>query len=252
MPLSRISERMKFEVPLMMPAIHSMRLADRPSRSALMIGTPPATAASKATITPFFCAAEKMRLPCVASSALLAVTTCLPCAIASSTRSLAMRVRPISSTTMSTSGERATAKALETTFAFPPTMDFAFLVCLSATCVIAIARPARRRISPALRLRTSQVPPPTVPMPSRPTLMGRIMTRARRSGRSSQEPVLAEHVADAAHGLAQAVLVLDQRGARVVVAVVAEADAGRDRDLRAVEQPLGELDRAERGVGLGD
>ncbi len=39
-------------VPLMMPAIHSMRLAVRPSRSALMIGMPPATAASNATITP--------------------------------------------------------------------------------------------------------------------------------------------------------------------------------------------------------
>ena len=52
-PLSRISDRMKLVVPLMMPAIHSMRLAVRPSRSALMIGMPPATAASKATITPF-------------------------------------------------------------------------------------------------------------------------------------------------------------------------------------------------------
>ena len=74
----------------MMPAIHSMRLADRPSRSALMIGTPPATAASNATITPFFCAAAKISLPCVASSALFAVTTCLPWRIASSTSSLAM------------------------------------------------------------------------------------------------------------------------------------------------------------------
>ena len=74
----------------MMPAIHSMRLAARPSRSALMIGMPPATEASKATITPFFCAAVKISLPCVASSALLAVTTCLPCRIASSTSSLAM------------------------------------------------------------------------------------------------------------------------------------------------------------------
>src|SRR6185436_20049099 len=35
-----------------------------------------------------------------------------------------------------------------------------------------IARPARRWISSALRLSTSQVPPPTVPMPSSPTLMG--------------------------------------------------------------------------------
>ena len=39
-------------VPLMMPAIHSMRLAVSPSRSALMMGMPPATAASNATITP--------------------------------------------------------------------------------------------------------------------------------------------------------------------------------------------------------
>ncbi len=74
----------------MMPAIHSMRLAVRPSRSALMIGMPPATAASNATITPFFCAAAKISLPCVASSALFAVTTCLPLSIASSTRSFAI------------------------------------------------------------------------------------------------------------------------------------------------------------------
>jgi hypothetical protein len=51
-PLSRISDRMKLLVPLMIPAIHSMRLAVSPSRSALMIGMPPATAASNATITP--------------------------------------------------------------------------------------------------------------------------------------------------------------------------------------------------------
>lgn len=51
--LSRISERMKLVVPLMMPAIHSIRLAVSPSRKALMIGMPPATAASKATMTFF-------------------------------------------------------------------------------------------------------------------------------------------------------------------------------------------------------
>ena len=76
-------------VPLMMPAIHSMRLAVKPSRNALMMGMPPATAASKATITRIFCAAAKISLPCVASSALLAVTTCLPLAMALSTSSFA-------------------------------------------------------------------------------------------------------------------------------------------------------------------
>ena len=76
---------MKLLVPLMMPAIHSIRLAVRPSRSALMIGMPPPTAASNATITPRARAASKISLPCRASSALFAVITCLPRPIASST-----------------------------------------------------------------------------------------------------------------------------------------------------------------------
>ncbi len=75
----------------MIPAIHSMRFALRPSRSALMIGIPPATAASNATITPLRCAASKISLPCTASSALFAVTTCLPLSIAASTSSFAIR-----------------------------------------------------------------------------------------------------------------------------------------------------------------
>ena len=70
-------------MPLMMPAIHSMRLAVSPSRSALMIGMPPATAASNATITPAFVRRGEDLVAVRASSALLAVTTCLPLAIAS-------------------------------------------------------------------------------------------------------------------------------------------------------------------------
>jgi hypothetical protein len=60
-----------------------------PFAQALMIGMPPATAASKATMTPFFWAAAKISLPCLASRALLAVTTCLPWSIACSTRTRA-------------------------------------------------------------------------------------------------------------------------------------------------------------------
>src|SRR5688572_12632216 len=78
----------------------------------------------------------------------------------------------MSSTTISTSLPRTTWKASATTRALFFTSDLAFRTSLSATCVILIARPARRRISSALRLSTSQVPPPTVPMPSRPTLIG--------------------------------------------------------------------------------
>ena len=43
-----------------------------------MMGMPPATAASKFKATPFFSASRASSVPCFASSALLAVTTCLP------------------------------------------------------------------------------------------------------------------------------------------------------------------------------
>src|SRR5258706_11401672 len=54
------------------------------------------------------------------------------------------------------------------------TIDEARFVSLSATFAILIARPARRWISSALRPSTSHTPLPTVPMPSRPTLIGRM------------------------------------------------------------------------------
>src|SRR5262245_3367987 len=193
MPLSRISDRMKLEVPLMMPAIHSMRLAARPSRTALMIGMPPATEASKPTITPAFCAALKIWLPCLASSALLAVTTCLPFAIASSTSCFATVYPPISSTTMSMSGALTTSNASAWILAFPPVSFLAFATALSATRAMRIARPARRLISLALRLRTSQVPPPTVPIPSRPTLIGFISFQSELQMLFHSRPFVAQH-----------------------------------------------------------
>src|SRR6185436_15909271 len=94
-----------------------------------------------------------------------------------------------------------------------------------------------------------------MPCPSRTAGFGWITPRpafAAGSRRPSQQPVLSEHVADAARRLAQPVLVLDQRDAHVVVAVVAEADAGRDRDLGLLDQPLGEGDGAFLGVEIGD
>ena len=59
--------------------------------SVLMIGMPPATAASKASATPASSARAASAVPCSAISALLAVTTCLPCASAVSTT---LRARP--------------------------------------------------------------------------------------------------------------------------------------------------------------
>src|SRR5437016_1421715 len=58
--------------------------------------------------------------------------------------------------------------------------------------------------------------------------------------------------ADAAHSLAGAVLVLDEREAHVVVAMLAEADTGRDRDLGLLQEELRELERAHGLEGVGD
>ena len=67
-----------------------------------MTGMPPATAASKLRATPFFSASRASSTPCLASSALLAVTTCLPAPSAASTASLATPSSPpISSTNTS-------------------------------------------------------------------------------------------------------------------------------------------------------
>ena len=113
-PLSRISVRMKLEVPLMMPAIHSMRLADRPAQR-LMMGMPPATAASKPP-SRLFPGAGKDFVAVHGQQFLLAVTTYVAqLSMAASTSSLAMPVPPIRSTTMSMSGWRATAKASSAT-----------------------------------------------------------------------------------------------------------------------------------------
>ena len=162
-------------VPLIIPAIHSMRLALRPSRTALIIGTPPATAASNATITPCFCASANISLPYIANNALFAVTTCLPLAIALSTNSLATPQPPISSITISTSGSLTTANASSTTRQVPCVISLARTTSFSATTTIRIGRPARREISSALRDNTVNVPAPTVPIPSRPTFIGFII-----------------------------------------------------------------------------
>jgi len=77
-------------------------------------------------------------------------------------------------------GTRGTIDAsrsfLEKAAAFPTSLC-ARSVSLSATIVITMPRPARRVISSWLRASTSKVPPPTVPMPSKPTLMGFITNR---------------------------------------------------------------------------
>src|SRR5438477_447353 len=54
---------MKFEVPLMIPAIHSIRFALKPSRSALMMGMPPATAVVPVLRATLGCSGPRARGP---------------------------------------------------------------------------------------------------------------------------------------------------------------------------------------------
>ena len=88
----------------MMPWIERMRLATRPSRSARMIGMPPATLASKSRCRWCLSAVWKSSAPRSASSALFAVMTCLPFCSACWISSKASVVPPISSTMTSRSG----------------------------------------------------------------------------------------------------------------------------------------------------
>src|SRR6187455_834970 len=111
---------------------------------------------------------------------------------------------PISSTTISTSSPRTTLKASATTLAFFPTIFLARSTALSATTEIRMARPARRWISSALRLSTSQVPPPTVPMPSNPTLIGFISLQPELQVALDVGPFAGEHAVH--HGVADAAI----------------------------------------------
>src|SRR5437879_3338868 len=103
---------------------------------------------------------------------------------------------------------------------------------------------------------------PTVPNPARPTLRGSAMVQSGKCPRSAafgerQDVVQLfragfKKAPDVAGGLADALLVLDQRDADISFAVFAEADAGRDRDLGLLDQEGREFDRAERVERLRD
>ena len=115
--------------------------------------------------------------------------------------------------------------------------------------VTAIGRPARAATISALSRSIFSTPPPTVPRPARATDRGRVMARPPRTApvRRHCDSGLQE-AADVADRLAQPVGVLHQRDAHVALAVLAEAQAGRHRDLGPLQQQLGELDAAQRGI----
>ena len=157
------------EVPLTMPARASTRLAARPVRSASTMGMPPATEPSKPNDRPRSRALAKSASPQEASSALLAVTTCWPAAMAFCTSVFAAPSPPISSNSTSTSllaSERSSVSN-----SAPPSAMFGFGVRL-ATRVNSTGRPARSAMASRFSIKSLATLAPTVPRPARPTRRG--------------------------------------------------------------------------------
>src|SRR5262245_50208969 len=140
-------------------------------------------------------------------------------------------------------------------------MAEARFVSLSATVEILIALPARRWISSALRPSTSQTPLPTVPMPSRPTLIGRISFHPELQMPLHIGPFLDEHAVH--HGVADGAvtprpLAADDavllRAERLDSALRAEVEVvGAQADHAAVQllESVGEEKQLARGVHVG-
>src|SRR5262245_30913311 len=109
------------------------------------------------------------------------------------------------------------------------------------------------------RARRRMRPVPTVPRPAMPILRGSLMLSRHRRGRLRLRHyvvqglgALREKLLEVARRLTDAVLVFNQCDADVAFPVLAEAEPRRDGDIRLVDQELGELDRTEIAIGLGD
>src|SRR6478609_2164619 len=154
MPPRAISDRMKLVVPLTIPWMRSTWAAASVSCSTRMTGTTPATAPSKRSWTWCSRAVVHSSSPWLASSSLLALTTCLPARIAFRTYSRAGSMPPISSTIRSDSA-RSWSKSPRDRVRTPLSAGF---------------RPVMCAIWSARSLSSCSNAPPTVPCPSRPTL----------------------------------------------------------------------------------
>src|SRR2546426_3767539 len=343
-----------------MPKAERMRLAGSPSLTARIGGMPPATAASNPSMTRLRRASAKISAPWWASSALFAVTTCLPDASAFRMKVRAGSRPPTSSITICTSGSSSTRLASPTSGSRPRSSPSRGRVrSASATRRSTSRQPARSCISAPWLSSTLTTPLPTVPRPRSAILIssitlggglrqlggglrlpseasprtqgepqdvagagraaarpgagppaceasdlitprrpGRAIRRAcagkagarnvdrgaraclrrppgcvadqppfeRRLGRRNParggvsegaveappSPLSRGEGLQAAQGLFDPLLVLDEGEPDIALAVFAEADAGRDRHLALLDQHLGELERAHDAVGLGD
>src|ERR1700678_2512595 len=263
-----------------MPYTRANELPDIPSRSVFTIGMAPPTAASKLSATPCCSASAASATPCLASSALLAVTTDFPAASAVSTASFAGSPSPpISSTntSISRSAASATGSSTQRRRVLPRSRFFSGVRAEAATT--SMFRPQRAAIRSRCRSIRRTTAEPTVPSPARPAFKGATMCRplshnpeklptfrtrpcanSRRSepGRRRRSTPLRQRddvvqlfrtgfkeTAQVAGGLADALLILNQRNAHKALPVLAEPDTRRNRDLGLLDQQGGKLDGVE-------
>src|SRR5258705_11548992 len=151
---------------------------------------------------------------------------------------------------MSMSGFAITSRASDTIFAWSPTTSLARAVSRSATIVISMPRPARRRISSWLRRSTLNVPLPTVPMPSRPTWMGFMVRMASVGSVSMTFSVVFEKARDATDRIGQVIGVRQEHETEVVGLRPVEAGALHDDHFFFGKQFIGELLVVGDGVHL--
>src|SRR5450756_2434708 len=265
-----------------------MSVPANPSRRVLMTGIAAPTAASKLSAPPCFSAALANRNPCLAISALLAVTTDLPdFSAASIADSAGSPEPPISSTKQSMPGSFASASGL---FAqpMPRRSRPRFLTFERAvTATTRTPRPQRAdSVRPCCSIRRT-TSAPTVPSPAIPTFRGATMTR--KTCRKDDEwegpdprtvsipgsppgtcfsgsclPPVGErnHVvqrfnaafkeaAHAAGGLADSLLVFHHGDAHIALAVLAEGDPRRHHHPGFLHHQGRELHAADAAERLG-
>src|SRR5215471_4589142 len=219
-----------------------MPVPARPSRSVLMTGIAAPTAASKFSAPPCFSAACARRMPCLAISALLAVTTDLPAPSAASTAdSAGSPAPPISSTKQSTSGWVASASGsfAHSTPRRSTARFLAFERAVTATTRMPRPlRPASTRAWVSIKRTTSA---PTVPSPAIPTFRGATIMLRKPAGEQltpigerndvvQRFDAAFKEAAHAARGLPDTLLVFHHGDADISFTMLAEADAGRHHD----------------------
>src|ERR1700751_3949149 len=212
-----------------------MAVAARPSRKVLTIGIAAPTAASKFRAPPCFSAACARRRPCLAISALLAVTTDLPALRAVSVADKAgSPAPPINSTRQSTSGWLAISSGFLAQAMPDRSMPRLFAFDRAVTATTRTPRPQRADSARPLFSIRRTTSAPTVPSPAIPTLRGATIAasnfRIRLSPVGERNHVVQRFEAafkEAAHtagGLADALFVLHHRNTHEPFAMLAKGD----------------------------